>query len=54
MTKAQKEEYKKRKKEIQRLHEDIERIKREKGEDFEYEKTDSDSEDRFRRQKLQN
>ncbi|CAD8210223.1 unnamed protein product [Paramecium pentaurelia] len=54
MTKAQREEQKKRKKEIQRLHEDIERIKREKGGDFEYEKTDSDSEDRYRRQKLHN
>ncbi|CAD8121940.1 unnamed protein product [Paramecium sonneborni] len=54
MTKAQREEQKKRKKEIQRLHEDIERIKREKGGDFEYEKTDSDSEDRFRRQKMKN
>ncbi|CAD8165420.1 unnamed protein product [Paramecium pentaurelia] len=54
MTKAEREEQKKRKKEIQRLHEDIERIKREKGGDFEYEKTDSDSEDRFRRQKLHN
>ncbi|CAD8210024.1 unnamed protein product [Paramecium octaurelia] len=54
MTKAQRDEQKKRKKEIQRLHEDIERIKKEKGGDFEYEKTDSDSEDRFRRKKLQN
>ena len=34
---------------ISRLHEDIERIKREKGEDFEYERTDSDSEERWRR-----
>ncbi|CAK91665.1 unnamed protein product (macronuclear) [Paramecium tetraurelia] len=54
LTKAQREEQKKRKKEIQRLHEDIERIKKEKGGDFEYEKSDSDSEDRFRRQKLYN
>ncbi|CAD8190765.1 unnamed protein product [Paramecium octaurelia] len=54
LTKAQREEQKKRKKEIQRLHQDIERIKKEKGGDFEYEKSDSDSEDRFRRQKLQN
>ena len=52
MTKAEREEQRKRKKEIQRLHEDIERIKREKGEDFEYERTDSDSEERWRRQKL--
>ncbi|CAD8121254.1 unnamed protein product [Paramecium sonneborni] len=54
MTKAQREEQKKRKKEIQRLHEDIERIKREKGGDFDYEKSDSDSEERFRRQKIKN
>lgn len=49
MTKEQKEEARQRKKEMERIHGEIERIKREKGGEFEYEKSDSDSENRFKR-----
>lgn len=54
LTKEEKEEAKKRKLEMERRRAEIERIKREKDGEFQYQRTDSDSDEKYHRQKNQN